>query len=788
MLKNYLKIALRYLTKNKTYSIINIGGLAIGMACTILIMIWINYEFNYDAFHKNKDQIYWAVREYNYPDGTKEYSPVNVLPLANALTTEYPEIKKAARFNDAFGEFPLRFKDKVLYANGAPTDQDFFEIFTFPFLYGTASSALQNSNSLVLTKSTAEKFFGSKNPIGETLQFELWGKWWNFIVTGVIENIPVNSDFRFDILFPVSFLNKLGWDETNWKNGCVKTYILTEPGININELSQKIADIGRRHNPDVEASTILFPFTKVHLYNFNGGGRITYIYIFLIIAAFILVISCINFINLTTARYEKRAKEIGVKKAAGASRLQIGGQFMIESILFSLLALLLSIIIVELSISSFSRLVEGQQLLHYSGSMLLWSFIIALIVGIASGLYPSVFLSSVATINVFKGAVLSNNINRSSSLRKILVGFQFTLSIILIIGVIVVHNQLSFMKNKPLGFVKDQVVRLTLRSELRNPVTFETIKNKLLSNPSIKSLTACNSNFTEWQFTADEKEIGWEGKKPNDKIEMEVNSVDPDYLKTFGMKMIQGRFFSNDFPTDINEAVILNETAVKALRLKNPVGQQFEYRGKRHIIGVIKDFNFYSLRQKITPLILFIAPYWYHSFYIKIHSDEPGGIIDFIDHTIKQSIPDYPFEYSFLDDDLNNLYKSEQNIGTILTIFSLLAIFISCLGILGLIAFVTERRIKEIGIRKVLGASVTSIIFILTKDFTKWILLANIVAWPIAYYFMNKWLQDFAYRISIGWWVFILAGGIAIVIALTTVSFKAVKAATVNPVESLRYE
>ncbi|MEJ2614402.1 MAG: ABC transporter permease, partial [Ignavibacteriaceae bacterium] len=339
MLKNYLKIALRYLTKNKTYSIINIGGLAIGIACTILIMLWIHYEFSYDTFHKNKDQIFWAVREYKNPDGTKEYSPVTVLPLAKALTTEYPEIKKAARFNDAFGDFPLRFKDKVFYANGGPTDQDFFKIFTFPFRFGNAAAAFQNSNSLVLTRSTAEKFFGNKNPIGETLQFELWGKWWNFTVTGVLENIPANSDFHFEMLFPISFLNKLGWDETNWKNGCVKTYILTKPGVNIKELSEKIADINHRHDPNAEASTILFPLTKVHLYNFAGNGRITYIYIFLIIAAFILIISSINFINLTTARYEKRAKEIGVKKASGASRLQIGGQFMIESILYSLFAL-----------------------------------------------------------------------------------------------------------------------------------------------------------------------------------------------------------------------------------------------------------------------------------------------------------------------------------------------------------------------------------------------------------------------------------------------------------------
>ena len=788
MLKNYLKIALRYLIKNKTYSLINIGGLAIGIACTILIMLWIDYEFSYDAFHKNEEHIFWAVREYNNPDDTKEYSPVTVLPLAKALTTEYPEIKKAARFNDAFDDFPLRFKNKVFYTNGAPTDQDFFEIFTFPFRFGNAAAAFQNSNSLVLIRSTAEKFFGNKNPIGETLQFELWGKWWNFTVTGVLENLPANSDFHFEMLFPISFLTKLGWDETNWKNGCVKTYILIKPGVNIKELSEKIADINNRHDPNSEASTILYPLTKVHLYNFEGGGRITYIYIFLLIAAFILIISSINFINLTTARYQKRAKEIGVKKAAGASRLQIGGQFMFESVLYSFFALLLAIIIVELSISSFSRLAGEQMNIQYSGTMLFWSFILALIVGIASGVYPSVLLSSSSAIKIFKGTGASNKFKRSASLRKILVGFQFTLSIILIIGVIVAHNQLYFLKNKPLGFDKEQVVHLTLRSDLCNPDKYQIIRNRLLSNPDISSLTACNSNFSKWQFTADEKEIGWTGKKPNDKIEMEVNSVDPDYFKTFGMEMIKGRFFSNDFPTDINAAVVLNETAVKALGLKNPVGQQFEYHGKRRIIGVIKDFNFYSLHQQITPLILFIAPYWYHSLYIKISSNKTVETIGFIKQTIKESIPDYPFEYSFLDDDLNNLYKSEQNIGTSLTIFSSLAIFISCLGILGLIAYVAEQRTKEIGIRKVLGASIPSVVFILTKDFTKWILLANILAWPSAYYFMNKWLENFAYKIEISWWVFVLAGGIALLIALATVSFQAVKAATANPVKSLKYE
>jgi putative ABC transport system permease protein len=301
-------------------------------------------------------------------------------------------------------------------------------------------------------------------------------------------------------------------------------------------------------------------------------------------------------------------------------------------------------------------------------------------------------------------------------------------------------------------------------------------------------MTACNSNFSQWQFTADEKEISWEGKKPLDKIETEVNSVDYDYLKTFNMKMAQGRYFSDKFPTDLNEAVVLNETAVKALGLKNPVGRQFEYRGKRHVIGVIKDFNFYSLHEKVKPLILFVAPYWYHSLYIKIQDKGLMNTTHFIEQTIKQAIPDYPFVYTFLDDDLNQLYQTEQNTGSILTIFSLLAICISCLGMLGLIAFVTASRTKEIGIRKVLGASIPGIVLMLTKDFTKWILLANVFAWPIAFYVFNKWLQDFAYRIELSWWMFALAGWLTLMIALLTVSWQAIRAATANPVKSLKYE
>lgn len=788
MFKNYIKIIFRNLRKNKIYSLINISGLAIGMACTILILLWVEYELNYDGFHKNNNEIYWTVRKYTNPDGSTDFSPVTVLPLAEALKSEFPEILKATRFNDAFGEFPLKFRDKTIFAKGSPVDPDFFDIFTFTFKYGNAVTALENSNSIVITNRMAKKFFGDNNPIGQTIQFELWGSWWDFLITGIIEDVPANSHFDLDLLFSTTFLLNRGWDETNWLNGCVKTYILTIPGMDVAALTEKIADINMRHHPHATASIHLHPLKKIHLYNLDGGGRIIYIYIFVTIAFFILLISCINFINISTACSEKRAKEIGVRKVVGAFRHQLGSQFLIESIMFSFLSLAISLLIVNISIPFLSRITGTELEINYTGSMVLWFVGIALFAGVVSGIYPAISMSSTTVIYMFKESIVRKGIRSLPSLRKILVGFQFLLSIILIICVVTIHKQLSFMENKDLGLDKEHVIRLTLRSEMRNQQKFETIKNELLKNSDILSMTACNSNFTNWQFTIDENDIHWRGKQPQDKVEMEVNSVDFDYMKTFNMKMAEGRFFSQDFATDANEAVILNETAVKVLGLQNPVGQQIEYRGNRQIVGIIKDFNFYSLHEQIQPMVLIIAPFWYHSLYIKISGTKPMDTIQSIERTIKQVVSDYPFVHNFLDDNLNQLYKTEQNVRKILMIFSFLAIFISCLGIFGLIAYVTERRTKEIGIRKTLGASVTGVVVLLTRDFTKWIILANIVAWPISWYFVNRWLQTFAYRIDLTIWPFLMAGLIALVIALLTVSWQAVRAATANPVESLRYE
>ena len=788
MFGNYLKTALRNLKKNKTYSFINIFGLTIGMACTILILLWISYELSYDRFHRNSGKIYWAVREYENPNGTSDYSSVTVLPLADALKSEYPEIIKATRFNDAFGEFPLRYKGKTLFAKGSPADQEFFKIFTFPFIFGDANTALENSNSIVITESTAEKFFGDDNPTGQTLQFELWGQWWSFMVTGVIEDIPANSHFEFDLLFPTSFLLNRGWDETNWLNGCVKTYIQTVPRTDVVALNEKIEDINKRHHSQATASIHLHPLTRIHLYNLDGGGRIIYVYIFAAIAFFILLISCINYINLSTACSEKRAREVGVRKALGAFRSQLGSQFLTESIGLSFLSLTIALLIVNISIPFINRIADSELHLNFTGPMVLCFMGIALFAGVVSGLYPAIILSSAATIHVLKGGKTGKGMHESHSLRKILVGFQFLLSIILIISVITIHRQLSFMQTKDLGFDKEHVIRLTLRSELRNQGKFETVKHKLLKNPEILSMTACNSNFTDWQYTIDENDIAWPGKQPQDKIEMEVNSVDFDYLNTFNMKMAEGRFFSQDFATDASDGLILNETAVKVLGLQNPVNQTIQYRGKRRIVGVIKDFNFYSLHQRIQPMVLIVAPFWYHSLYIKVRSTNTMETVQSIERTIKQAVPDYPFVYNFLDDNLNQLYKTEQNVGRILMTFSFLAIFISCLGIFGLIAYVAERRTKEIGIRKTLGASITSVMLLLTKDFTKWIAASNLIAWPLAWFAVNKWLQNFAYRTEISWWMFVIAGGLTLAIALLTVSWQAVRAATANPVESLRYE
>ena len=788
MLKYNLLIFFRNIRNQKVPNIINLIGLSVGLACTILIFCWIKYELSFDTFHKDPDRIYRVVRKYENPDGSVDFSHVTVLPLAEELKSSFPGVAGATRFNDAFGEFPVKVENKMMFARGAPADKDFFSVFNFPVRYGNLSSAFNNTNAIVLTESFSKKLFGSANPVGQKLEFELWGRWNNFDVTAVIKDIPSNSNFDFEMLFPVSFLLSYGWDENNWLNGCVQTFILTVPGSDIHDLAGRIAPVNRDHSPKATALLYLQPLLKMHLHNLEGGGRIIYIYIFAAIAFIILLISCINFINLTIAYSGNRMKEVGLKKVMGAHRIQLGRQILFESVWFSFFALGLSLYMVYLGIPLLNKFADSSVKFHFFSTSTIFFFGAALLTGIASGIYPSMVLSSSRVSILTKGGMPRRSLNGLPSSKGILVGIQFLVSMILIVGATTIFKQLYYIEHKNLGFNKGNLIRITIQSGLREPAKLETLKQKLLTFPGIQSVTACNSNFTNWQFTADENDISWNGKQPGGKVEMEVNSVDYDYLNTFGMGMSDGRFFSEEFPTDQSSAVVINQAAAKALNMKNPVGQQLSYHGNRHIIGVIKDFNFTSLRQKVAPLILIIDPGWYHSVYVKVRGDNIPGTVEYISQSVRQIVPDYLFTYNSLEDNLNHLYKLEHSAGKILSVFAILAVLISCLGMLGLVIYITARRTKEIGIRKVNGARVTEILIMLNMDYVKWVAVAFVLACPVAWYVMHKWLENFAYKTSLSWWIFIMAGLSALVIAFLAVSWQSWRAATRNPVEALRYE
>jgi len=790
MFRNYLKFAFRNLKRHKIYSIINIFGLAVGMSCAILVLLWIQDELSYDRFHENANDIYRVVEKWQYSSGEIDYNRVTPGPLAPVLKADYPEIIHSTRFLGGFEKWQLTYDKKSYLSPGGAVDPAFFSIFTFPFVKGNPQTAFSKLHSIVITEDLAKKIFYQKDPIGETILLENN----SFEVTGIIENIPLNSHIRFDFLIPSEIFSSL---EEDWTSNNCYTYILLQKNCSHKKLSERIAGVIQKHSPTSIETLYLQPLNQIHLYALEGGGLITYIYIFSAMAFFILLIACINFMNLSTAQSAKRFKEVGIKKVMGSSRVQLIKQFLSESILSSFVAFALAVVLVEILLPVITSMLGIQLKMHYSGDLFLSLIGIALITGIVSGSYPAFFLSSFNPVNVLKGHLLlipfnqwgakkdSGGIPRSSTFRRILVVTQFSLSIIFIVCAMIVYSQLNFIKKRDLGFNKEQIVHLRMREEFKQK--YEAIKNELLSNSNILSVTATDRTPVMWSNSTDD--VNWEGKRADEKIGMGVRMVDYDYIKTFQMKMAQGRFFSKEFPTDASEGFIVNEAAVKAMGMKSPIGKRFSVWDRHgNIIGVIKDFHTESLHNEIGPFVLLIRPDWYGRISIRFKSDNVSSALGFLENTIKEFVPDYPFEYQFLDEEINNLYKTETLTGKIIIYITLLAIFISCLGLFGLASFTAEHRTKEIGIRKVLGATTSNIVALLSKEFTKWVVIASIIAWPIAYFVMNTWLQNFAYRTSIGWWTFILSGVLALVIALVTVSYQSIRAALANPVDSLRYE
>jgi len=802
MIKNYFKIAIRNIIKHKSFSFINILGLAIGIACSILILLFVTNELSYDKFHEKADRIYRIAVRASIGD-TKINQTYSSSITFQKLLEDFPEIENGIKFL-RLGRVPVILDKKTFYESRFyAVDSTFYDVFTIPLIQGNPKTVLSNPNTMVVSKNTAIKYFGNTDAVGKVLiaDFGPEGSI-DFKITGVSENVPDNSHFHYDLLvssasFP-TYINDPGWSSNNFIS-----YVVLKKGTSKEGVEEKLKEFtrkymgGERFDKWVAQGNFweyyLQPVTKIHLNSdlngeFEANGNETYVYIFSVISIIILLIACINFMNLSIAKSSLRAKEVGLRKVVGSSRNKLMRQFLSESVLLSYISLALGIVIVEILLPLYRNLIGRQLEIHYFDNFVVIPSLLAfgLIVGIISGSYPAFFLSSFKPITVFKGNLGSSK--GSSWLKNVLVVFQFTISIFLIIGTLVVYQQLKFFQNQKLGFEKDQVLVVSNPGSLGNNII--PFKEALRKFSSVMDVSGSNTlpgkGFSN---------IGFGAEAVDQSFTLNLCVCDYDFLKTLKLKLAQGRFFSRDFVSDSNAAV-LNEKAVELLGWNNPIGKRInnwaQNRGNFVVIGVIKDYHYESLHHKIRPMALFLSGGYYTNvercISVRLNSENISGTIKYIENTWNNFAQNMPFEYSFLDEDFDNLYINEKQTRKLFTIFSCLAIFIACLGLFGLVSFIADRKTKEIGIRKVLGASVSGIVTILNKSFIKLVLIANFIAWPAAWYAMNRWLQNFAYRIKLSWWMFVLAALISLMIALITVSSQTVKAALKNPVNSLRYE
>jgi putative ABC transport system permease protein len=788
MFQNYLKSALRNIKRQKGYSLITIAGLFIGITCFVLISLYVQYEFSYDRFHENAQNIYRMIVDTRETYMGKSQVTVTPAPLASAMQGEFPEVLKATKVESErvvmkYGEH--RFSENRIYY----VDPAFLDIFNFPLLAGNPKTALNKPNCLLVSKDMAEKYFGQENPVGKTIDVDKK----DYQITGVLENIPGNTHFRFDFLASFSSLVELyGRDRVyNW-GWSYYTYVLLHGQADPVSLENKLVDfLKRNYREDATQTLRLQPVADIHFYtkaNFEiePTADIRNVYLLSAIAFFILLIACFNYMNLSTARATTRAKEIGMRKVIGANRMQLIRQFLGESTLFSLIALFISVMLVKLFLPAFRVFIDRklEAGVIQDGTLILTLIGLVLFVGLVSGSYPSLVLSSFQPTAVLKGTGARSS--RSSSLfRNSLVVSQFVISAALIFCTIVVFNQLHFMRNKELGFVKDYVV--TVPNPARGD---ETLKNKLRQNTQVLDVTSSN----DLPYDIRSADFGkWDGYNPEEKLIVYRNWVDANFLSFYDIPVVQGRGFAEEYNDKEGQVYILNEAAVKAIGWDDPIGKRFGFRSGREekkgvVVGVVKDFHFAPLHLNIEPLALTPNSERIDWLSIKISSQNIPETLAFIERTWKRHSPEGDFSYTFLDDRLDRLYRTEEKLGKTFSIYTFIALFVACLGLFGLASFTTAQRTKEIGIRKVLGATGWNITLLTTKKIMALVLMANAIAWPVAYFAMQNWLQNFAYRTEVGVWIFALSATLSLAIALLTVSYQTIKAATANPVDSLRYE
>lgn len=786
MVKNYLKIAFRNLLRNKGFSAINISGLAIGMAGAVLILLWIQNELSFDQFHAKKDQLYMVYNKSVFEGDIHCWSSTPSV-LAPALKAEYPDIKNFARY-DWESERLLSYGDKKLNSSGSVTDSAFLYMFSFPLIKGNALTALTQVNSIVITESLAKKLFGDEDPFNKIIRVESKD---NFQVTGVLKDLPPNTRFNFEYLLPWRYLQSLGWDYPNWGNNSFRTFIELQPGASLKSVNKKIKNITIRHSKNQEDNEVfLYPASRWRLWSRfeNGivtGGRIETVRLFGAIALFILLIACINFMNLSTAGSEKRAKEVGIRKVSGAKQSFIIGQFLTESVIIALLAGIISMAIVQLCMPAFNSIIGARLSVPFSNP-LFWLLFTGFILftGLLAGSYPAFFIASFKPVKVLKGSFKASH--AAINPRKVLVVLQFTFAIVLICSSIIIQRQIKYAQERDNGYNKNNIVYHTLNGDLTR--NYQLVRDELLASGAATSVTKTsmpisNSGSNSWG-------LEWKGKDPDQKIVFDQICADAGFVKTMGLRLVSGRDLDlQKYPTD-SAACLLSESSVKVMKFKDPLGQIIHKDDVDwHVVGVFKDFIWGSPYETIPPMFVMGAKGWLNGINFRIsESGSLSGNLQKAEKIFKKYNPEFPFTPQFADQEYAHKFDDERRTARLSGSFAALTIFISCLGLFGLATYMAVSRKKEIGVRKVLGASVSSITTLLSIDFLKLVIMAICIAIPVAWYAMNIWLKHFSYHLAVEWWVFACAGLAAIVIALFTVSFQAVKAAIANPVKSLRTE
>ena len=811
MIKNYFKIALRNLWKHKGFSAINIIGLAMGLACFIMIAMYVTDEISYDRYNDKADRIYRINSDIRF-GGTDLIMAVSSDPMGATLKKDYPQVEEYARLYASNGSKLIKKgNDYINEDRVANADSTLFNVFTFPAIAGNTKTALNEPNTVVITESTAKKYFGGiGEAMGKNVETNENGSTL-YKVTAVIKDIPHNSHFNFDFFFSMDNVN---YGFGNFLSQNFHTYILLKPGTDYREFNKnfpvfikkyilpqakqfmKIESMEDFVKTGNKMEYSLMPITDIHLHSsriaeLGVNGNIQYVYIFSAVALFILLLACINFMNLSTARSAGRAKEVGIRKVLGTEKKSLIGQFLTESTLMAFIALILAFVLTAFSLSWFNSIAGKEMYIStlFKPQFLIFLLLLPVIVGLLAGSYPAFFLSSLQPIAVLKGKI--NAGFKKSNLRSFLVVFQFATSIILIIGTIIIYRQLNHIQTTKLGFNKDQVLVVDNPGVPRE--NREAFKNEIAKLGGVKSasfagyLPVSNSSRNDNTYSTEAVMNEKNG------FNMQNWSIDYNYIPTLGMEIIKGRNFSSEFGSD-SSGMIINESTAKVIGFNDPVGKKiYTTNGPGQgpvsytIIGVVKNFNYESLRKNVGPLCFLLGNNRWATAY-RVATTDITGLVKNIESKYKEMAPGMPFSYQFLDESFDNMYREEQRVGKVALTFSLLAVLIACLGLFGLATYMAEQRTKEIGVRKVLGASVPNIISMLSKDFLRLVLISIVFAVPVAWWGMNKWLEDFAYRISINWWIFIVAGAVALLIALATVSFQAIKAALANPVKSLRTE